>query len=462
MAKTGWLSPIKRIFSRFKSFSNVPSIFGGGWFRVFESYTGAWQHDIVEDFSCVTAYHAVFSCITLIASDIAKLPVVLKQRDSDGIWNEISNSAYSPVLRKPNRHQNRIQFFESWMLSKLTRGNAYILKERDNRGVVVALYVLDPCRVRPVVVPETGDVYYQLGADNMADIEQATVLPASEIIHDRINCLFHPLVGISPIYACGIAAMQGLAIQNNQTSFFKNRSMPGGILTAPGEIEKDTADRLKKGFDDNYSGVNAGKVAVLGDGLKFEPIAMTAADSQLIEQLKWSAETCCSCFHVPPWKIGVGAPPAYQNVQSGNVEYLSQALQRHIEDIEICLDEGLGMANDIGTEVDTDNLLRMDTATLITSLKEGISGAIFSPNEARKKVNLKPVKGGESPLLQQQNFSLAALAKRDASDNPFGLAPKADKVVIPPPDAAPAALPPPPKSLSAVKVRALFGLKEAA
>jgi hypothetical protein len=36
---------------------------------------------------------------------------------------------------------------------------------------------------------------------------------------------------------------------------------------------------------------------------------------------------------------------------------------------------------------------------------------------------MKPVKGGESPMIQQQNFSLAALAKRDAKDDPFGTAP---------------------------------------
>jgi phage portal protein BeeE len=30
-----------------------------------------------------------------------------------------------------------------------------------------------------------------------------------------------------------------------------------------------------------------------------------------------------------------------------------------------------------------------------------------------------PVAGGDSPYLQQQNYSLAALAKRDSSPDPF-------------------------------------------
>ena len=48
------------------------------------------------------------------------------------------------MLRKPNRYQTRIKFVEQWMMSKLTAGNTYVLKQRDERSVVTALYVLDP------------------------------------------------------------------------------------------------------------------------------------------------------------------------------------------------------------------------------------------------------------------------------------------------------------------------------
>src|SRR6185312_14046419 len=105
--------------------------------------------------------------------------------------------------------------------------------------------------------------------------DKNVVVPASEIIHDRMNCLFHPLVGLSPIYAAGLAATQGLHIQGNSATFFKNGSNPGGVLTAPGAISDETAARLKAAWATNYSGENAGKVAVLGDGLKYEAMAVT-------------------------------------------------------------------------------------------------------------------------------------------------------------------------------------------
>lgn len=401
---------------------------GGWWPIIRESYTGAWQQNVTVDRNLVLSYPAVYSCITLIASDIAKLRVKLVEYDQkNGIWTETTNSAFSPVLRKPNSYQTRIQFWESWVLSKLMRGNTYALKQRDGRGIVTRLYILDPNKVK-VLVSDDGSVFYQLSADNMAALESDLLVPASEIIHDRMNCLFHPLIGTSPIYAAGVTATQGINIQNNSASFFGNQSQPGGVLTAPGTIAQETADRLKTAWEEKFTGENAGKIAVLGDGLKYERMAMSAEESQLIEQLKWTAEVICSVFHVPPYKIGVGPMPTNNNVQSLNTEYYSQCLQSLIEAAELCLDEGLGLdqpkdgAKIYGTEFDIDNLLRMDSVSLMETLEKGIRASALSPNEARKKLDLPPVAGGGTPYLQQQNYSLAALAKRDAQEDPFGTA----------------------------------------
>lgn len=394
-----------------------PDTRGGWWPIIKESFPGAWQQNVEVRQESVLSNHADFACRTLIASDIAKLRIKLVAKDSDGIWSETSNPAYSPVLRKPNDWQNRIQFMEAWVLSKLQRGNAYILKQRDGRGVVVKLYVLDPDLVTPLVSDE-GSVFYQLGRDPLGGVETGVTVPAREIIHDRFNCFFHPLVGLSPIFAGGLAAMQGIAVQNDSTLFFQNGARPGGVLTAPGAIGDDTAKRLKEYWDTNFSGKNSGKVAVLGDGLKYEAMRAKATDSQLIEQLKWSGEVVCSTYHVPPYKIGLGPMPTANNVQSLNVEYYSQCLQVLLESIELCLDEGLGTGENLGTEFDTDNLLRMDSVTQMDMLDK--SKGIMTPNEQRKKLELKPKAGGDSPMLQQQNFSLEALAKRDAQADPFG------------------------------------------
>jgi hypothetical protein len=72
----------------------------------------------------------------------------------------------------------------------------------------------------------------------------------------------------------------------------------------------------------------------------------------------------------------------------------------------------------IGTEFDVDNLLRLDSATQMDVLDKGRN--YFTPNDGRAKLGYGPKPGGDSVYRQQQDFSLEALAKRDAQDDPFG------------------------------------------
>lgn len=400
----------------------------GGWFPIIrESFAGAWQQNVEVDNDTVLTYFAVFACMTLIAGDIAKLGLRMMEKTRDGIWIEADEDDVSAVLRKPNPMQTRIQFWETYFLSKLSNGNTYVLKVRDARQRVIRLYVLDPNRVQPLVAP-TGEVFYRLAADDIAGLEDEIIVPASEIIHDRFNCLYHPLIGLSPIVAAGLTAMQGHSIQQDAATFFKNRGIPGGVLTAPGAIGEDTAKRLKEYWETNFTGKNAGKVAVAGDGLKFEAMRVSAADAQMIEQLRWTAEVVCSVFHVPPYKIGIGQMPTYNNVQALNTEYYSQALQVLIESAELLLDEGLELAAALGTEFDLRDLLRMDSTAQVNKIKEAVAAGVMAPNEGRLDLNLPPVKGGQTPYLQQQNYSLAALDERDRQ-NPLAQKDQTERAV---------------------------------
>jgi HK97 family phage portal protein len=405
----------------------------GSWYPIIrEPFSGAWQRNLEElSNDAQLAFFANFSCHTLICSDLSKNRIRLVAQNGQ-VWQETTNPAFSPVLRKPNGFQNRIQFIENWVNSKLARGNTYVLKERDGRGVVVALYILNPDRVQPLV-SDDGQVFYRLGQDNLSAVtETDTIVPAREIIHDRFNCLFHPLVGISPLYAAALAATQGTNIQRSTARLASNGVRPGGILTAPGKIDPDNAKRLKETWETQYAGPQgAAKIAILGDGLKFESLTMTADEAQLIEQLKFTAEMICSVYHVPPYKIGVGPLPSYNNVQALNVEYFSQCLQKHIEDIELCLDEGLGIGEGVsingqvyGTEFDVDNLLRMDSITQMDVLEK--SKGKLTVNEQRAKLGQLPVEGGETVYLQEQDHSLAWLAKRDAEPIEAPAAPPQD------------------------------------
>lgn len=382
---------------------------------------------------------AYFACLTLIASDIGKLAPQLKAwDDADQIYLVVKSNAVSPVLTTPNGYETWPKFMQRWTLSKVGRGNAYALKVRDNRGVVVQLHILDPDRVTPMV-SDSGDVFYRLNYDRLAGIPDAdVVVPASEIIHDRMYCIFHPLVGLSPVFANCLAAVQGLEIQGMYAKFFKNSAVPSGVLVTPQRIEDALALKYKTAWETNFGGENRGRTAVLGNGLDYKALTQSAVDSQVIDQLKLSAEMVCSTFHVPPWKIGIGPLPA-QSAEVMNITYYSDCLQSLITETQAALRDGLDLAQKGYTlHFNLDDLLLMDTNTQMDVITKGVQGRVLAPNEGRQKLNKPPVDGGDVVLAQHQDHSLAAIAARDAGPDPFGATAKPNNPAadVPPADSA--------------------------
>jgi HK97 family phage portal protein len=397
-----------------KSLASVPQ---RGWFRIIgESFAGAWQQNVTVTQAELISYPTLYACVMRIASDIGKLPFCLKQVDDNGIWKEVPNPAYSPVLRKPNGYQTAQQFREQWQVSKLTQGNTYVLKRRDNRGVVIELYVLDPCRVQPYVT-ETGAVYYQLQTDRLNTLPEGypadrLLVPATEIIHDRCICIHHPLIGVPPLCAAYWPAVKNLKILQSSAQFFGNSAQPGGILTAPAGMSDDDAKAVQAYWDANYTGENAGKIAVVGADMKFTSFAMKGADSQLVEQMQYSDRQICQPFGIPPYIVGVGEIPAGLKVDDVINTYYSLALQSHIEAMEYLLDDGLAISKPLGIELDLEPLLRMDWAKQADFETKLVGGKIKTPNESRARFNLSKTGGGDTLWGQQQDYPLGMLADR--------------------------------------------------
>lgn len=384
-----------------------------------EPFAGAWQAGMgIDSRHDLLAFSAVYACVDRIASDISKLGIRYVKQVGN-IWQDASAPRFTGPLRRPNPYQNRIQFVKAWQVSKLLAGNTYILLVRDMLRNVTAMYVLDPARVIPLVAP-SGAVFYQVAADPLRGVPEQVTIPASEIIHDRGICPWHPLIGVSPIVAAAAAGTMGNRIQQNSRKFFGNMSRPGGILSAPGKISDETANRLKTHWETNYGGENAGRLAVVGDGLKYETVMMTATDAQLVEQLRWAVEDVARCYHVPLYKIGADPTGSKTAANIGALEqsYYTDCLQAPIEELELCLDDGFEVPDGQGFDVDVRGLLRMDPAARYDAHSKAVGGGWMAPNEARAAENMPPVPGGDTPYLQQQNYSLDALAKRDKNPAP--------------------------------------------
>jgi phage portal protein BeeE len=193
--------------------------------------------------------------------------------------------------------------------------------------------------------------------------------------------------------------------------------------------------------------------------MTYVPMTMNATDAQLVEQLRMTDEDIAKCFHMPRHKVDIGPDPTFNNAEVLNQQYYSDCLQKHITKFQVKMTTGLEVDRVPGktyaVELDLDDLILMDTAAKAEAASKAITSGM-SFDEVRKRFwDLGTVKGGASPLAQQQNFSLEALAKRDASADPFG-------THTPPPAAGPPSEVVPPDAVKAATVLQFKSLMRAA
>jgi HK97 family phage portal protein len=407
-------------FNAANSPRNLMSFGYTGGYVPHEPFTQAWQKGLENSGArepSLLAFSGVYACIAIISQDIAKLPLRLLELLEDGITERVaSKSPYHRVLRQPNSYQTSLDFIQFWLVSRLIRGNVYVFQEFDMRGVPIAMHVLHPDRVRVMIEPNTKEIFYQytpfandmIGMEKFSGSEGTVMIPARYIIHDRINCLFHPLVGTSPLFAAAVSAAMGGRIMLNTEKLFANMSRPSGLLTSAGEIGDVTAERLKRDFEKNYSAGNIGRTAVLGDGLEWKAMVMTSTDAQLIEQLKWTIEDVARVYRVPMYLLNDVTRMTYKNSEQAQTSYYSGCLQYHIESLESRLTMAFGLdENSQYAGFDVEVMFRMDTKDRYEAYNAGITSGVMSPNEARAKERRGPVKGGEEPRMQMQYVPLS-------------------------------------------------------
>src|SRR5690606_26510940 len=163
--------------------------------------------------------------------------------------------------------------------------------------------------------------------------------------------------------------------------------------------------------------------------LRFTPFSFKAADSQLVEQLRYSDEQICQPFGIPPFKIGIGSIPAGMTVDQINLLYHEDALSGHIEAMENLLDEALNLPQDWGMWLDPEPLFRVAEVKRGENETKLVGAMLKTPDEARATSGLAPAAGGGTLWRQHQDYPLGALRDRLPPDQ---------KPVEPVPDESPA------------------------
>lgn len=380
--------------------SILRDIFGSGGGTAYDS--GPWGSGMVRWGNSSSAaptietsmqLSAVFACMRLLSENVATMPLDTFVR---------SGGARAPYRPKPDYltfqppQGSRIDYLSQVMLSLLSDGNAFIATPRDSLGVPLDLIVIDPCAVKVERSP-LGEIYFEVGGNRYDQFD---------IMHIKAMTMPGALRGLSPLGYARKSIQLGLSAQEFGAGFFDNSALPAGIIEAPGEFPKPSAERIASLWDARHRGAgNTGKVGVLTGGAKFTKVTIAPEEAQFIETRQFQVPDIARFFGVPPHLIADasnstswGSGLAEQNLAFGQMS-LRPWVDR-IEDAHGRLLTTHGLPN-VFVKLNMDALLRAGTKERFDAYAVALSNGFMTINEVRRLEDMPPVPGGDVPLLGQ-------------------------------------------------------------
>jgi len=234
---------------------------------------------------------AVFACVRIIAETIASLPLHTYRYVGDGKERDYGHTLYRILHDEPNAEMTSFTFRETTMAHLLLWGNAFSQIIRNGRGDVMGLYPLLPDKMA-VDRDGKGEIYYAYKKEG-----QTYYLGPDEVLHIP-GLGFDGVMGYSPVALAKNAIGLNIAAEEYGGRFFANNATPSGILSTAGTL-KDPS-KVSDAWQAAYGGTrNSNKVAVLEEGLQYQPISMPNADAQFLETRKFQIEEICRIFRAP-------------------------------------------------------------------------------------------------------------------------------------------------------------------
>lgn len=367
---------------------------------------------------------AVYSCVRILAEAIAGLPLHLYHyNDSGGKEKAIDHPLYWLLHDEPNPEMSSFVFRETLMTHLLLWGNAYAQIIRNGKGEVVALYPLMPNKMT-VDRDKDGKLYYQY----LKSSDEAATMPNTSVILKPADVLHIPglgfdgLVGYSPIAMAKNSIGMAIACEEYGARFFSNGAAPGGVLEHPGTV-KDP-QRIRDSWNNSFMGTgNAHKVAVLEEGMKYTPIAISPNEAQFLETRKFQINEIARIFRVPPHMVGDLEKSSFSNIEQQSLEFVKYTLDPWVIRWEQSLARILFTDDEKKRyffKFNVEGLLRGDYQSRMNGYATARQNGWMSTNDIRELENLDRIpkeQGGDLYLVNGNMLPLDNILKHNAYFN---------------------------------------------
>lgn len=345
----------------------------------------------------------VFACIKILSETVAKLPIKIYEGTS-GVKKATDHYLYNILKLRPNKLMSSYNFFTATEAQRNVYGNAYVNIEFDKFGKIKGLWPIESKMVEIWVddvglFTESTEMWYIVTLKNNKRIK----LKSNEVLHFK-GFTLDGLVGITPITYLRHLIENGKSSQDYINQFYKNGMQSKGIIHYVGEMNNEAKKTFKNQFEDMSSGLNnAHRVSLLPIGYQFQPLSLTMADAQFLENSELTIKQIASVFGIKLHQLNELERSTHNNLGEQQKQFYVDTLMAILTMYEQEIDYKLFLNSELEkgyySKFNVDAITRSDIKSRYEAYRVGIQGGFLTPNEVRSKEEYESLEGGDTLLV---------------------------------------------------------------
>lgn len=327
---------------------------------------------------------AVACAVSLISETIGSLPAKFYDRaDKSALTN---HPIYRLIHDEANPWTSAEQLREELTADALLTGHGYALVTRSENDQPLELHRLDPAKVQREQADD-GEPTYRVSYDQGQRLHSYT-----DILH------IEAFGGVAPITLGREAIALALSFEAHIGGVFANGGRRSGVITAEKSLDAEAKKKLAASWFANHGGKNAGATALLDEGMKYAPVAMTLSDAQFSENRLEQIREIARVFRVPPTMLFELSRGTWSNTEEMARQFYAITLKPWLASWAWAYARCLLTPEErtaLYVEFVTDDLLTTDAAARAASYGQYRSMGAMTANEVRSGLNLQPRSDGD-------------------------------------------------------------------
>ena len=359
-----------------------------------------------------------YRCVNEIANGASAVEFKLMRGEQ-----RIEDSPLLDLLARPNPSCSQFEYFRQVYSYLLLAGNSYLLKIGEDNQMPKELHTLRPDRIQI----KTSNQMYPESYNFVVNGKTKAVYPVDQMNGQsdvKQIKTFHPLddyLGLSPIMPSASDIDQHNLTNRHNAHLLVNGARPSGAVVykpkdevgAMTTLTDGQREQLRQDLQSRFTGSdNAGRTMILEGDFDYKEMGLSPKEMDFSNMKNLSARDIALTFGVPAQLVGIPDAQTYANMAEARLALYEETIIPLLRHVQSDLNEWLVpvYGEDLKLEYDIDGIpaiterRRMVTDNILRAVSEGV----LTRNEARERLDLDPISGGNEVYIPANLFPLGS------------------------------------------------------